>query len=169
MEKSAYKIKEQLVFWLCKYYAKERSDLNGKELFTLFDLIDNKLKIKLIERLNLRENEIPALILKISEDGYIINTTERFIRLYENEIEQIEYTNFESHIGYPDYIIKKRIIGKPINVKTDGYYSSFGIKTKNGEIIEWKIPTGNPGFGFWNVTKKCELIGRKYLKNNTIT
>lgn len=167
MEKSASKIKEQLEFWLLKYYVKERGDLNGKELFTIFDLLDSELKNSLVRKLDLRENELPVLSLKVSEDGYIINTTERFIRLTENEIERIEYTNFENHIGYGDFIIKKRLIGKPINAKTEGYYSDFGLKTKTGEKIEWKIPTGTPGFGFWNVTKKCELIGRKYLKNKT--
>ena len=44
MEKSANKIKEQLEFWLLKYYVKDRSEINGKELFTLFDLLDNRLK-----------------------------------------------------------------------------------------------------------------------------
>jgi len=150
-----------------KYYVKERSDLNGKELFTIFDLMDSELKSSLIKRLNLRDNELPVLSLKISEDNYIINTTERFILLTENQIDKIEYINFENHLGYSDFVIKKRLIRKPINIKKDGYYSDFVIKTKSGKKIEWRIPTGTPGFGFWNVTKKCELIGRKYLKNKT--
>lgn len=164
MEKSASKIKEQLEFWLLKYYVKDRSEINGKELFTLFDLLDNRLKNDLTKKLNLREGELPALFLKTSDNSFIINTTERFIRLAGNQVEYIEYTNFESHKGYDNFIIRKRLIGKPVNVKTEGYYSDFGLKLKTGEIIEWKIPTGTPGFGFWNVTKKCELIGRKYLK-----
>lgn len=164
MKKSAKKIKEQLEFWLLKYYIKERIDLNGKEPFTIFDLMDDKLKAKLTKKLNLRENEFPALSLKVSVDGYIINTTERFIRLTENKVEQIEYTNFESHVGYGISMNNRSLKGQSINVKTEGHYSKFGIMTKTGEKIEWTIPTGIPGFGFWNVTKKCELIGRKYLK-----
>lgn len=164
MEKSANKIKEQLEFWLLKYYVKDRSEISGKELFTIFDLLDNGLKDHLTKRLNLRAGELPALFLKTFDNCFIINTTERFIRLTENQVEYIEYRNFESHRGYDHFIVKKRLIGKPVNVKTEGYYSDFGLKTKTGEIIEWKIPTGTPGFGFWNVTNKCELIGRKYLK-----
>jgi hypothetical protein len=167
LEKSANKIKEQLEFWLLKYYVKERSDLSGKELFTIFDLMDSELKANLTKNLNLRKDELPALSLKISEDSYIINTTERFIRLTKNQTNEIEYINFESHLGYGDFVVKKRFIRKHVNVKTEGYYSDFVIKTKTGEKIEWRIPTGTPGFGFWNVTKKCELIGRKYLKNKT--
>lgn len=167
MEKSAEKIKEQLEFWLLKYYVKDRSEINGKELFTLFDLLECKLKDHITKRLNLREGELPVLFLKSSNNCYIINTTERFIRLTENQVEYIEYSDFESHKGYDNFIVKKRLIGKPVNIKAEGYHSDFGLKTKNGEIIEWKIPTGTPGFGFWNVTKKCELIGRKYLKNKT--
>jgi len=167
-EKSTNKIKEQLEFWFLKYFAKDRSEINGKELFTLFDLLDRALKDDLTKRLNLREDELPVLFLKTSDNCYIINTTERFIRLTEYQLDYIEYVNFERHSGYDNFIVKKRLIGKPINVKAQGYYSDFGIKTKTGELIQWEIPTGTPGFGFWNVTKKCELIGRKYLKNKTI-
>ncbi len=167
MEKSAHKIKQQLEFWLLKYYVKERKDLNGKELFTIFDLMNGEIKSGLIESLNLRENELPALSLKLQEESYIINTTERFIFIKEKHIDSLEYVNFEKHLGYSDFVVKKRFIRKPINVKKDGYYSDFVIKTKTGKEIEWKIPTGTPGFGFWNVTKKCELIGRKYLNNKT--
>jgi hypothetical protein len=76
--------------------------------------------------------------------------------------EHIEYKDFKLHEGFENFIIKKRLILRDINVKTDGYITSFYIKLKNGEIREWQIPTGTAGFGFWNVTKKCELIGRKY-------
>ena len=162
MEKTAENIKKQMEFWLLKYYCKEKSELNGKEVFTIFDLISEKQKIALINLLKLRENELPVLYLKISEEKSIVNTTERFIKLTDQGREEIEYNNFKRHKGFDAFIIKKRLIGKNINVKTDGYLSPFSLKLKNGKIIEWEIPTGRAGFGFWNVTKKCELIGRKY-------
>ena len=164
MKKSAKKIKEQLEFWLLKYYVKERTDLNGKEKFTIFDLLNDKLKVKLIKKIKLRENEFPALVLEISENGFIINTTERFIRLKKDKVDHIEYTNFKSHLGYDISKKNRSLKGKPTKVKTEGHFEKFGIMTKTGEKIEWVLPTGIPGFGFWNVTKKCELIGRKYLK-----
>lgn len=162
MEKTAENIKKQLEFWLLKYYCKERSELSGKELFTIFDLISQKQKIEIINLLQLRKNELPVLYLKISEEKSIVNTTERFIKLTDQGKEEIEYQNFKEHKGFDRFIIKKRLIGRNINVKTNGYLSPFALKLKNGEIIEWEIPTGTAGFGFWNVTKKCELIGRKY-------
>ncbi len=163
MEKTANDIKKQLEFWLLKYYCKERNKLSGKELFTIFDLINPKQKNEIINLLNLRENELPVLILKISKEKSIINTTERFIKLTEQGTEDIEYRNFKDHQGFDRFIIKNRFIRRNINVKTNGYLNPFLIKLKNDEIIEWEIPTGTAGFGFWNVTKKCELIGRKYL------
>jgi hypothetical protein len=151
LEKTAENIKKQLEFWLLKYYCKEKNDL-----------ISQKQKIEINNLLKLRENELPVLFLKISEEKSIINTTERFIKLTSQGTEHIEYKDFKLHEGFENFIIKKRLILRDINVKTDGYITSFYIKLKNGEIREWQIPTGTAGFGFWNVTKKCELIGRKY-------
>lgn len=162
MEKTAENIKNQLEFWLLKYYCKEKNELSGKELFTIFDLISQKQKIEIINLLKLRENELPVMYLKISEEKSIVNTTERFIKLTDQGREAIEYHNFKEHKGFVQFIIEKQLIGRNINVKTDGYLSPFTLKLKNGGIIEWEIPTGTAGFGFWNVTKKCELIGRKY-------
>ena len=162
MKKSAENIKKQLEFWLLNYYCKENHELSGKELFTIFDLLNQKEKIEIINLLKLRENELPVLYLKISEKKFIINTTERFIKLTNQETEEIEYKNFSKHEGFDRFIIKKRLFRRNINVKTDGFLSPFKVKLKNGEILEWEIPTGTAGFGFWSVTKKCELIGRKY-------
>lgn len=162
MKKSAENIKKQLEFWLLNYYCKENNELSGKELFTIFDLLNQKEKIEIINLLKLRENELPVLYLNISEKKFIINTTERFIKLTNQETEEIEYKNFSNHEGFDRFIIKKRLFRRNINVKTDGFLCPFKVKLKNGEILEWEIPTGTAGFGFWSVTKKCELIGRKY-------
>jgi hypothetical protein len=162
LKKNAEYIKKRLEFWLLKYYCKERNELNGKELFTIFDLISQKQKNEIINLIKLRENELPVLYLKISEEKSIINTTERFIKLTNQGIEDIEYKDFKKHEGYDKFIIKKRFLRRNINTKTDGYLCFFCLKLKDGKIREWEIPTGTAGIGFWNVTKKCELIGRKY-------
>ena len=140
-----------------KYYVKEKKEINGKEVFTLFDSIDDILSAELIKGMKLKVNEIPVLSLKISVSNYIINTTERFIFLADSNSKSIEYVNFDGHIGFP------LEIKTSINIKTEGFLSKFGMKMKTGEIVYINIPTGTPGFGFWNVTTKCELIGRKYL------
>ncbi len=38
----------------------------------------------------------------------------------------------------------------------------FGLRLTNQETVYWSMPTGAPMYGFWNVTKHCELIGGKY-------
>lgn len=162
MKKTAENIKKQLEFWYLNYYCKEKNELSGKELFTLFDLINQNKKDEIVNSLKLRDNELPVLYLKISDEKSIINTTERFIKLTNQGLEDIEYKNFIKHEGFDKFIIKKRILRRNINVKTDGYFCTFCLKLKDEKIREWEIPTGTAGFGFWNVTKKCELIGRKY-------
>lgn len=162
IEKSAERIKEQIEFWFLNYFNKSKVEFNGTEVFTLFELIDLEVQVKIKHKLNLKSNEIPVLILKISDVEFIINTTSKFIRVSKSSIEFIDYSDFEWHKGYKSILADKLPSGKPISIKTDGYLSEFGLKTKNGKIIYWKIPTGVPGFGFWNVTKKVELIGRRY-------
>ena len=164
MEKSPEEIKRQIEFWFLRYFRKEKEELNGSELFTLFDLIEDISKNNLNLQMDLKKSELPVLILKISDNEIIINTTERFIRLSNSVAEYLEYKEFEWHNGFDSILATKLPSGKPISVKTDGYTSNFSLRKRNGEIVNWEIPTGVPGYGFWNVTKKCELIGRKYLK-----
>ena len=159
IEKSAEQIKDRIEFWFFKYFNKPKADFNGNEIFTLFELLNAELQNELKKRLNLDRNEIPVLVLKISESEFIINTTKKFVRIDSDSTEIIDYAEFEWHNGYKSFVVDKE---KKIITKHDGHFEEFGLRKLNGEIIYWKIPTGVPGFGFWNVTKKCELIGRKF-------
>lgn len=111
-------------------------EFNGTEIFTLFNLLDYDTREKLTSRLNLRENELPVLTLKVSDEQIIINTTEKFIRLTNSEMEEIEYIDFERHIGFESILTTRKPNGKAISIKTDGYNSKFGLKKKSGEIIQ---------------------------------
>lgn len=159
IEKSAEQIKKRIEFWFLNYFNKAKEDFNGSEIFTFFELIDKSLQDELKDRMILENIEFPVLILKVSDSEFIINTTQRFIRISNSANESIRYSEFEWHKGYKSFVVNKR---KKIITKHDGYLSEFGLKKRDGEIIYWKIPTGVPGYGFWNVTKKCELIGRKF-------
>lgn len=159
IEKSAEQIKDRIKFWFFKYFNKTKTDFNGNEIFTLFELLNTELQTNLKQQLNLERNEIPVLVLKISQSEFIVNTTKKFVRIDADSIEIIDYSEFEWHNGYKSFVVDKE---KKIITKHDGHFSEFGLRKLNGEIIYWKIPTGVPGFGFWNVTKKCELIGRKF-------
>ena len=159
IEKSVTQIKQRIEFWFFKYFNKAKEDFNGSEIFTLFELIDMELQSKLKQQLNLENNEMPVLILKISSSEFIINTTKKFIRLDNNKTEIIDYSDFEWHNGYTSIFVDKE---KLISTKNNGHLLEFGLRKRKGEVVYWKIPTGFPGYGFWNVTKKCKLIGRKF-------
>jgi len=162
IEKSNTQIKERIEFWFFKYFNKTKTDFNGNEIFTLFELLNAELQVDFKQQLNLDRNEIPVLILKVSESEFAINTTKKFIRIKANSTEIISYSEFEWHKGYKSISIINTPTGKIANVKTEGLISDFGLRKRNGKIVYWKIPSGKPGFAFWNITKKCELIGRKF-------
>jgi len=162
IEKPVAKIKNQIEFWFLKYYNKSRKDFDGTEPFTFFDLMDENYQNKLLNQLILDKLELPVLILKISESEFIVNTTKKFTRINESSIDRIDYTEFECHKGYKSIAVISTPTGKIADVKTEGLIYDFGLRKRNGEIIYWKIPTGESGFAFWNITKKCALIGRKY-------
>lgn len=165
IDKTAGQIKEQIEFWFQKYFNKTKTEFSGTEQFTFFDLLNENDKNAISGKLELRANEVPVLILKVFEEDIIINTTERFIKLAKPGIHYIDYTDFEWHSGFKLLTATGSPNEKTDSIKTDGKLAEFGIKKKTGEIVYWKIPTGTLGFAFWNVTKKCELIGRKYLKS----
>lgn len=162
MIKSPEKIKEQIEFWFFKYHVKPKESFNGEEKFTLYKLLNDSLKTEIEGKVKLRNFELPVLVLHVEGANYIINSTERFIRIENSKVGMIDYKDFEWHIGYESLMTNRFTSGKVTSIKDDGEISEFGIRKRNGEIIYWKIPTGSPGFAFWNVTKKCEVIGRKY-------
>jgi len=150
----------QIEFWFLKYHRASREDFTGVEPFTLFDLLNTETKIKISKVLSLKSFEIPVLLLTVSEEQFIVITTERFIRIANSQVEEISYVDFDRHTGYKS-LLSKNMNGTSSSIKSEGYTQDFGLQKKNGEITYWEIPTGSAGFAFWNVTKKCELIGKK--------
>ena len=162
--KTDKEIKDQIINWFLKYHKLSNDDFTGFEEFTLFEklLLDKQEKTKTL----LHANELAVLILKKDVENTIICTTRRFICLEKNEILELKYSEFNRHVGYKDIHVHGHI-GPHIGVKTDGYISEFGLQKNDGQIIYWKIPTGKSGFAFWNITQKFEMIGRKYIIQET--
>ena len=50
--KSPEQIKKQIEFWFFKYHEKLKEEFNGKEMFTLYKLLNNSLKSEIEEKLN---------------------------------------------------------------------------------------------------------------------
>jgi len=95
----------------------------------------------------------------VTEEEAIINTTDRFIRLSETTVESLAYADFGGHRGFQS-IADLKMAG---SLKTAGSIIPFRLNRRNGEVVDWPVPTGAPGFAFWNVTKHCERIGRRYI------
>jgi hypothetical protein len=145
--------------WFLSYHRKDMDFFTGSETFTFFDLIPEGLQRALLQRASLDEREKPVFLLSCGNTIFILNTTHRFMRIDESGIENIFYTDFYYHSGFESI----KVTGAQKGIKTDGYFAEFGLATQSRGIVYWSIPSGERGFAFWNVTKKCELIGRKYL------
>ncbi|WP_439696861.1 hypothetical protein ACFGVS_30475 [Mucilaginibacter sp. AW1-7] len=145
--------------WFLSYHGKDRNFFTGSETFTFFDLIPEGLQQALLRQASLDELEKPVFLLDCGNAVFVLNTTRRFIRIGESDLESVFYADFDGHYGFNSIEIK----GAEKGIKTDGYVAEFGLATQSRKIVYWSIPSGRPGFAFWNVTKKCTLIGRKYL------
>lgn len=155
-------IRAKLEGWLISHEQKEEEKFDGKETFTLFSKLSKEILAKLEGIWVLNITEMPALFLFVGTDGYIVNTTERFIRIVGTSVESLYYSDFHRHLGFTS--ITARDINPGLkSVKAEGYFQELEIKTKSGKILYWTLPTGKPGFAFWNVTNKCEIIGRRFL------
>lgn len=157
-------IKEKIEGWLFRHEQKGKDQFNGDEVFTLVSKLSPTGLQQLNDKLRLHKFEIPVLILLTGTDSFIVNTTERFIHISGADIEAINYTDFDCHLGFVSILEKQNPNRTAVKgIKTEGSFQEFGIKSKFGTTTYWTVPTGKPGFSFWNVTNKCEIIGRRFL------
>jgi hypothetical protein len=163
-QKTDKQIKAQIINWFLNYHRKSIDNFDGREEFTLFDKLslDNQ---KVISTFSLPK-ELPVLVLKKDDKNIVVCTTRRFVYLENDKTQEIKYSDFKRHVGFK-FINLTRHTGHYISVKTDGHISEFGVLKNDGQIVNLKIPTGHSGFAFWNITKKFEIIGRKYIMLDT--
>jgi hypothetical protein len=158
--KTDEEIKDQILGWFFKYYKQSADSFSGQEQFTPFEKLSQHEKENFSGLLN--ASDIPVLVLKAGMDNSTICTTRRFVHIENGEISELNYTDFDDHSGFKSITIPG--YSEPnTGVKTNGYIADFGLKKNDGQIIYWQIPTGHLGFAFWNITKKFNLIGRKYI------
>lgn len=156
-------IRKKIEGWLIRHEHKDEDQFDGKEVFTLFSKLSSDTSSQLKRILELTTFELPALLLFVGNNGYIVNTTERFIRISGSNIESVPYSDFHHHLGFTSISAKDGFNAKSGSIKQEGNFQEFGIKIKSGQIVYWTLPSGKPGFAFWNVTNKCEIIGRRFL------
>ncbi|SFD31910.1 hypothetical protein SAMN05518672_1011604 [Chitinophaga sp. CF118] len=148
------------VWYLTRLRVTERN-VRGTEPFTLFYKMTQKKQEKITEKINLHPLEIPVLLFTIRAGEYIINTSERFVKITPTKHESVYYDEFESFIYYSPLRWeeephkskeKKSQLAKP------KLYIELGLKKTSKEIIIWKIPKGDDLHSFWNVTRSADTI-----------
>ena len=162
IEKTPQQVTDRLNFWYLKYFGIGIEEVTGSEMFTIFDKLAKEKQNTIKGHFQLGNNELCSLILWSEDGSFVLCTTHRFVHFSKSEIESIKYSDFKCHDGFKSLRKPDRKENNVANIKVDGYYQDFGLRLKNGSIKYWKIPTGKFGYAFWNVTKKFELIGRKY-------
>jgi hypothetical protein len=153
-KQAAYKIKN----WYLIHRGVFEISVSGKETFTLFDKTSASLQKSLRTKIELHPEEIPVLVLRISNGRFIVNTSERFIRITPFKNESIYYREFEDFVSHEVLYTKEetRRNKKPVyTIKP----SEIGLRKVTGDIIFWKIPTGTASYLFWNVTRQVNIIG----------
>lgn len=162
--KTPEEIKMQMEYWFLQNGRANKSEFDGTEAFTLFDLLDDERKENILGRISLKPGELPVYLLTVTPSWFIVNTTERFIRIKEDDLSVIDYRLFQGHRGFHQMFGPHT--SKPLvkYIKTDGHFADFSLKMKSGAYVVWEMPTGEPGFRFWNVTFYCTLIGEKLLE-----
>jgi hypothetical protein len=165
-EKTDEEIKGQIIRWFALHHKQSADTFTGTEQFTLFDKLPQSRQEQIQE--NIPSNELAVLTLTIEENSEIVCTTSRFIYIKNGQTQELKYTDFDTHRGFTS-VATKSLTGKVESAKTDGYLADFGLIKKDGQIIIWSIPTGKPGFKFWNITRKFSIIGRKYIRKEKIT
>ncbi|WP_295127774.1 hypothetical protein [uncultured Chitinophaga sp.] len=153
--KTPVQVAQQLEHWYRMYHPEGKDT----DTFILFGQLPSAVKETLLPLMALPALELPVLALMLHETCFVINTTERFIRVDGEQMESVYYQEFLFHKGYKTMTTMEE---SGPNVKAEGKTGEFEILKTNGESVFWIIPTGRAGFKFWNVTKRCQIIGRKY-------
>ena len=67
-------------------------------------------------------------------------------------------------------MIKDKRTGREVfGPKSKGNVMHFEMVMWDNTAVVWDVLTGRPGYAFWNVTNKCELIGKKYTIADYLT
>lgn len=129
--------------------------VKGTEVFTLFDKMRPDKQDWIIQMLQLNPFEKPVLTLSYPEGQYIINTSQRFVKITPTKHESVYYEEFECFIGYERLRYEKKRKRKSAGTAA---FIELGLVKKTGAILFWKIPLDNTGYFFWNVTRLTETI-----------
>lgn len=163
VSKTPVEVAAQIERWFLLYHKTEKTSFNGAEKFTIFDLLCPEKQKELIKNVELNNNEIPVLILLPGNNECTLSTTERFIHIDSTGTSSLYYSEFDGCNGFKAFGPGTMDNHMVVSIKKEGKLAEFGLKKKDGEIIYWFVPTGKPGFAFWNVVDKFRIIGRRFV------
>lgn len=161
--KTPLQIKTQMEFWVLKSKKVNHTKIKDHGLgFELFDLLDSNTKEYIDEKLSVQNDELIVFVLKNKTDEYIINTTKRFLKVTNQNIQEILYTEFKA-VG----LNNTASIQSQKLLKTHPEYQKCYLIKRNGNVIIWEILYKSINC-FIQASKRCELIGRKYSTEKII-
>lgn len=162
VSKTPAEVAAQIERWFLLYHKSEKTSFNGSETFTIFDLLSSEKEHELIKQVELDKQEIPVLVLFLDNNECILNTTERFIHIYNAGTSSLYYSDFDGPNGFKAFGPGQMDNHMVVSIKKEGKLAEFGLKKKDGEVVYWPVPTGKPGFAFWNVSDRFKIIGRRF-------
>jgi hypothetical protein len=163
VSKTPNEVAAQIERWFLLYHKTEKAAFNGAETFTIFDLLCPEKQNALIKAVELDKHEIPVLVLFLGNNECILNTTERFIHISNAGTSSLYYPEFDGPNGFKAFGPGQMDNHMVVSIKKEGKLAEFGLKKKDGEVVYWPVPTGKPGFAFWNVSDRFKIIGRRFV------
>ncbi|SEW09878.1 hypothetical protein SAMN05428988_2021 [Chitinophaga sp. YR573] len=145
-KQAAFRIKH----WYLMHHRVIESYIKGTEAFTLFEKLTVEKQTEISKKIKFNSQEIPVLVLIINTNKYVVNTSERFIKITSKNIESVYYEEFEAMICYQSIYaeIKKLPPQKLVDV---------GLKKTDGDMAFLKIPAGE-FHHFWDVARRLDTI-----------
>jgi len=150
-KQAALKIKH---WYLLQSHIQEIS-VRGNERFTLFDKIVPETQSDILRHIQLNPSEIPVLLLTIAPDHYIINTSERFLKITPKRQVSVYYNEFYDFENFASLYYRKKKHARRTPTKE---LTELAMRKTSGEVLFWKIPTGHTAYYFWNVTRLISTI-----------
>lgn len=145
-KQAAFRIKH----WYLMHHHVIESYIKGSEAFTLFDKLTVEKQTEISKKIKLKSEEIPVLVLTINTKQYVVNTSERLIKVSSKKIESVYYEEFEAMICY-------QAIHSEIKKLSPQKLVDIGLKKTDGDMAFWKIPAGE-FHHFWDVARRLDTI-----------
>jgi hypothetical protein len=101
--KTPVQIAAQLEHWFHKFVAVGKEPDN----FVLFPALPAEVQEQLHLAMALPAREIPVFVLSVDDGCFVINTTERFIRLDGDAMESLFYSDFNGHKGFQTLVVEE--------------------------------------------------------------